>query len=88
MWQLTHDTWHVTHNMWHVTHGGGVEYALKMAAPQLFQFWIDSVLKILNRRMTEWINELIKYAGADPFQCTSTNSKKNTFYSKQQQNSN
>ena len=32
------------------------EYSLKMSAPQLLQFGVDSFLKILNERITEWMN--------------------------------
>ena len=42
--------------MWHMVGG---EHSLKIPAPQLFWFGIYSVLKILNKRMTEWINEII-----------------------------
>ena len=44
--------------MGHVTHGGG-ELSLKTLAPQLLWFEMDSVLKILNKRMTQLINELM-----------------------------
>ena len=40
----------------------GGEYSLKITAPQLLQFGIDSVLKILNKRITEWMND-INYKG-------------------------
>ena len=63
MWHATHDTWHMTCNTWHVTHymghmvGG--ELSLKVSALQLLWFSIDSVLKSLNKRITELIKELI-----------------------------
>ena len=41
----------------------GDENSLKMSAPQLFRFGIDSVLKILNLRMTESIIWLINDQG-------------------------
>ena len=56
MWHLTPDTWHVTHDMWHIVGG---EHYLKISAPQLIWFGIDSGLKKLNKRITYWINELI-----------------------------
>ena len=40
--------------MWHMVGG---EHSLKILAPQLLQFGIDSVLKILNESiLNEWIN--------------------------------
>ena len=41
----------------------GGEHSLKISAPQLLRFGIDSVLKILNERMTfnESINEIINH---------------------------
>ena len=55
------DTWHVTYDMWHVTcgmwHMMGGEYYLKVSAPQLLQFGSDSVLKILKKRITQWMNK-------------------------------
>ena len=38
---------------------GGGEYSLKISAPQLLRFGIDSVLKILKKRITQWMNESI-----------------------------
>ena len=49
------DTWHETH--------GGCEHSLKISAPQLLLFGIDCVLKILNKRITYWINEWINDKG-------------------------
>ena len=37
----------------------GGEHSLKFSAPHLFRFGINSVLKILNKRMTELMNELM-----------------------------
>ena len=37
------------------THGGG-EHSLKISAPQLLQFGIDSVLMILDERITNSVN--------------------------------
>ena len=34
----------------------GGEHSLKIPAPQLFLFGIDSVLKILNKWITQWMN--------------------------------
>ena len=62
--------WHVTGDMWHpatlweaqsscegplasLVEG---KNSLKISAPQLLQFGIDSVLKILNKRITELLN--------------------------------
>ena len=60
MWNLTWDTWHATPDKWHVTpaiwHMVGGEHSLKISAPQLLLFGIDNVLKILNERITEWMN--------------------------------
>ena len=42
-WHLTCDRWHVTRDLWHMVEG---EHYLKISAPQLLQFGIDSVLKI------------------------------------------
>ena len=39
-----------------VTYGGGGGHSLKMSALQLLWFGIDSVLKILNKRITESVN--------------------------------
>ena len=39
----------------------GGEHSLKFSAPHLFRFGINSVLKILNKRMTDLINELMNY---------------------------
>ena len=41
----------------------GYEHSLKISAPQLLRFGIDSVLKILNERMTQLINELMNDGG-------------------------
>ena len=41
----------------------GGEHSLKILAPQLLQFGINSVLKILNERMTYSMNEGINYKG-------------------------
>ena len=70
MWQLAHDTWHVKRDMWHVTcdtwhvtrdkwHMVGGENSQKNSAPQLLGLGIDSVLKILNKKITYIINQLI-----------------------------
>ena len=43
--------------MWHVV---GVEYSLKISAFQLLQFGIDSALKILNERISNFsLNEFV-----------------------------
>ena len=44
--------WRVTHDMRHMMGG---EHSLKILAPQLLRFGIDSVMKVLNER--------IKYKG-------------------------
>ena len=51
---LTPDTWHVTHDPWHVT------CDIWWGVTIISRFGIDSVLEILNKRMTEWMTELIK----------------------------
>ena len=53
---VTQDTWHVSRTMWRMVRG---EHSLKISAPQLLQIGIKSVLKILNKRMTKWMNDLI-----------------------------
>ena len=67
MWHLTRDTrhvtpdmWHMICDMWHIVEG---ENSLKILAPQFLQFGIDSVLKILNKRMNEWIDKWINDKG-------------------------
>ena len=52
-WHLTPDTWHRTPDTWHMV---GVEHSLKSLAPRPLRFGIDSVLNILNERMTYRIN--------------------------------
>ena len=39
------------------------EHSLKMSDPQLLRFGIYSVLKILNERMTQSVNESVIYKG-------------------------
>ena len=39
----------------------GGEYFLKIIASYLLGFGIDSVLKILNERITDWTNQLMNY---------------------------
>ena len=41
----------------------GGEHYLKISAPQLLRFGIDSVLKILNERITQSMNELMSDEG-------------------------
>ena len=51
MWQVTGDMWHVTHDThdtWHIVCD---EHSLKILAPQLFWFGIESVWKIF------WLND-------------------------------
>ena len=61
---MTAEMWHVTHDMvqidmWRMVGG---EHYLKMSAPQLLRFEMDSVLKILNKK-DHLINESINYKG-------------------------
>ena len=65
MWHLTSDTWHLTpdtlyvtrdNDMWHIVRG---EHSLKMSAPYLLGLGLFSVLKILNKWITDLINQLI-----------------------------
>ena len=58
MWHLTCDTWHVTHALWRMVGG---EHYLKIWATQLLLFGIDSALKILNKSITELLNDWINY---------------------------
>ena len=53
---LTPDTWHLTHDMWHMVVG---EHFLKISAPQLLWFGIDSTLNIFPQTMSQSVNELI-----------------------------
>ena len=55
-WHMPPDIWHLTCDMWHMVGG---EHSLKISAPQLSRFGRDSVLKILNERISEWITEWI-----------------------------
>ena len=41
----------------------GGEHSLKMSAPQLLRFGIDSVLKILNERITQSVNQSVNDEG-------------------------
>ena len=49
--------------MWHMVGG---EHSLQISAPQFLQFGIDSVLKILNERITDLIDLLITMAFVEP----------------------
>ena len=66
-WQVTRDKWHMTPDRWHLTrdmrHMVGGEHSFKMSAPQLLRFGIYSVLKILNKMMTQWINQSMSAEG-------------------------
>ena len=53
-------TWHVTHDMWHIVGG---EYSLKMSATQLLRSGMDSVLMIMNGRMTDSISQSMSDVG-------------------------
>ena len=68
MWHLTPDIRHLTPDIWHVTQGTwlGGEHFLKISAPQLLWFGINSVIKILNERITQWINEWITKVLIEP----------------------
>ena len=62
--KVTFDTVsHITPDMLHVTRGMrhmvGGEHSLKISAPNLLRFGMDSVLEILNKRITYQMNELI-----------------------------
>ena len=50
-WNLTPDTWHLICDTWHVTHGGDWIFSQNVRSPALW-FGMNSVLKILNKRMT------------------------------------
>ena len=50
----------MTCDMWHMVGG---EHSLKISAPQLLRFGMDSVLKILNERITQLVNELMNEGG-------------------------
>ena len=51
---VTCDSWQVTHDMWHMVEG---ENSLKIPAPQFLRFELDSVWKILNKRITQLVNQ-------------------------------
>ena len=53
-WHLTCDMWRMKCDTWHMTHRRGWTVSLKMFSPQFLQFWIHSVLKILNKRNNQW----------------------------------
>ena len=46
----------MTPDKWHMVGG---EHSLKMSALQLLRFGINSVLKILSERITDWMNDLL-----------------------------
>ena len=48
----------MTYDTWHVTHCGG-ENSLKISAPQLLWFGIDSTLNVFQQTIAELINQLI-----------------------------
>ena len=50
----------MTRDMWHMVGG---EHSLKISGPKLLRFGIDSVLKILNERMTQLMNKSISDEG-------------------------
>ena len=56
MWHMTRDTGHVTHDMWHKTHDTWhivwELHSLKISAPYLFWFGIDSVLNIFPQNIS------------------------------------
>ena len=56
MWYLAREMWYVTRDMWHLV---VAEVFLNVLAPQLLWFGIDSVLKILNKKMTQSMNHFI-----------------------------
>ena len=56
MLHVIRDTWHMTCDMGHKVRG---EHSLKISAPQLLWFGIDSVLKILSKRITQGMNESV-----------------------------
>ena len=46
----------MTYDMWHMVGG---EHSLKISAPQLLWFGIDSTLNIFPQTITEGVNQLI-----------------------------
>ena len=64
MWHMTRDTGHVTHDMWHKTHDTWhivwELHSLKISAPYLFWFGIDSVLNIFHQTISlpYWVTKL------------------------------
>ena len=42
---------------------GGGDHFLKISASQLLRFWIENVLKILNKRMTDLMNKSVNDEG-------------------------
>ena len=57
-WHMPFDTWQMTHEIWHVTLGGKWTFSQNFSSP-LLRFGIDSVVKILNKRIPYSVNELI-----------------------------
>ena len=53
---MTCDTWQVTHVMWHT---GGGEHCVKISDPYLLRFGSNDVLKILSKRSSQQMNELM-----------------------------
>ena len=62
---VTHDTWHLTFDMWQVINGGRRKFSENLSSLAL-EFWIDSVLKILNTKddqLNQWNNESLNDKG-------------------------
>ena len=61
MWHLTCDTWHLRCGTWQMIcvtwHTGGDEHCVKILGPLLLRFGFEGVLKILNKRMNQLIND-------------------------------
>ena len=61
-WHVIPDTWHVTCHTWHVTYGVGW-ISPNILAPKLLRFWMNRVLNIMNKRMTQSMNQWNNYKG-------------------------
>ena len=59
----------MTRDMWHIMGG---ELFLKNSAPKLLWFGMDSVLKMLNERITQWMSDKGVYRTAPATPCLLT----------------
>ena len=60
---MTPEAWHLIYDTWHLTLSGGGEHSLNLSSPHLLWFGIDSFLKILKKRVTDWMNQSMNHKG-------------------------